>query len=67
MIKVAATNMACRVCDMAIQAHGAAGVGPDSGIAYAYAQARALRFADGPDEVHRRQIARLELKGHLNA
>jgi len=67
MIKVAATNMACQVCDMAIQAHGAAGVGPDSGIAYAYAQARALRFADGPDEVHRRQIARLELKGHLDA
>jgi acyl-CoA dehydrogenase len=64
MIKVAATNLACQVIDRAIQAHGAGGVSQDFNLAYAYAQARALRFADGPDEVHRTQIARLELKKH---
>jgi acyl-CoA dehydrogenase len=62
MIKVAAPKMACTVIDWAIQAHGGAGVSGDFGLAYAYAQARALRLADGPDEVHRNQIARLELK-----
>ncbi len=62
MIKVMATNMACTIIDWAIQAHGGGGVSQDFGLAYAYAQARALRFADGPDEVHRAQIARLELK-----
>jgi acyl-CoA dehydrogenase len=62
MIKVMATNMACQVIDWAIQAHGGGGVSQDFGLAHAYAQARALRFADGPDEVHRAQIARLELK-----
>ncbi len=62
MIKVAAPTMACQVIDWAIQAHGAAGVSDDYGLAYAYAQARTLRLADGPDEVHCRQIARLELK-----
>lgn len=61
MIKVAAPNMACRVIDWAIQAHGGAGVSGDFPLAYAYAQARTLRLADGPDEVHRDQIARLEL------
>jgi acyl-CoA dehydrogenase len=61
MIKIAAPNMACQVLDWAIQAHGAAGVGDDFGLAYAYAAARALRFADGPDEVHRNQLGRLEL------
>src|SRR5579872_7342938 len=61
MIKIAAPNMACQVLDWAIQAHGAAGVCDDFGLAYAYAAARALRFADGPDEVHRNQLGRLEL------
>ncbi len=62
MIKVAAPNMACKVIDWAIQMHGGGGVSDDFGLAYAYAQARTLRLADGPDEVHRDQIARLELK-----
>jgi acyl-CoA dehydrogenase len=62
MIKVAAPNMACRVLDWAIQAFGGAGVTEDYGLAYAYASARSLRLADGPDEVHRNQIARLEMK-----
>jgi acyl-CoA dehydrogenase len=61
MIKVAAPTMACRVIDWAMQVHGAAGVCDDFGLAFFYAQARTLRFADGPDEVHRNQIARLEL------
>jgi acyl-CoA dehydrogenase len=61
MIKVAATNMACQVIDWAIQVHGGGGVSDDFGLAYSYARARMLRFADGPDEVHRDQIARLEL------
>ncbi len=64
MIKVAAPNMACRVIDWAMQAHGAAGVCDDFQLAFFYAQARTLRFADGPDEVHRNQIARLELAPH---
>jgi len=62
MIKVAAPLMACKVIDWAIQMHGAAGVCDDHGLAYAYANARTLRLADGPDEVHRDQIARLEMK-----
>jgi len=62
MIKVAAPNMACQVIDWAIQVHGGGGVSDDFGLAYAYARARSLRFADGPDEVHRDQIARLEMK-----
>lgn len=61
MIKVAAPNMACKVIDWAIQAHGAAGVSDDFVLANYYAHARKLRFADGPDEVHRNQIGRLEL------
>jgi acyl-CoA dehydrogenase len=60
-IKIAAADMACQVIDWAIQAHGAAGLCEDFDLASAYAQARALRLADGPDEVHRNQIARLEL------
>jgi acyl-CoA dehydrogenase len=64
MIKVAAPLMACQVIDWAIQMHGAAGVCDDHGLAYAYANARTLRLADGPDEVHRDQIARLEMKRH---
>jgi acyl-CoA dehydrogenase len=61
MIKVAAPNMACRVIDWAIQAHGAAGLSEDFILANYYAHARKLRFADGPDEVHRNQIGRIEL------
>jgi acyl-CoA dehydrogenase len=61
MIKVAAPTMACQVIDWAMQVHGAAGVCDDFQLAFFYAQARSLRFADGPDEVHRNQIARLEL------
>ena len=64
MIKVAAPNMACKVTDWAIQAHGGGGVTTDFGLAKMYANARLLRLADGPDEVHRNQIARLELKRH---
>jgi acyl-CoA dehydrogenase len=63
MIKVAALNMATRVIDRAIQAHGAAGVSQDFGLARVYALNRALRFGDGPDEVHRNQVAKLELRG----
>jgi acyl-CoA dehydrogenase len=62
MIKVAAPIMACQVLDWAIQAHGGGGVSDDFGLAYAYAQARILRLADGPDEVHRNQIGKLELR-----
>jgi len=64
MIKVAAPAMACRVIDWAIQAHGAAGVSGDFPLAYDYAQVRTLRFADGPDEVHRQAIAKLELAAY---
>jgi acyl-CoA dehydrogenase len=61
MIKVAAPTMACQVLDWAIQAHGGAGVCDDFGLAHAYANARTLRLADGPDEVHLNQLGRLEL------
>jgi acyl-CoA dehydrogenase len=64
MIKVAAPNVALQIIDWAIQAHGGAGVSDDFGLAYAYASARTLRIADGPDEVHRNQIGRLELRKH---
>ena len=64
MIKVAAPVMACQVIDWAMQVHGAAGVSDDFPLAFFYAQARTLRFADGPDEVHRNQIAKLELAEH---
>ncbi|MFI5022450.1 MAG: acyl-CoA dehydrogenase family protein [Alphaproteobacteria bacterium] len=62
MIKVIAPNMALQVIDRAIQVHGGGGVCEDFGLAHAWAQARTLRLADGPDEVHAAQIARLELK-----
>src|SRR5258708_7062550 len=64
MIKVAAPIMALKVIDDAIQAFGAAGVSEAAGLARAYASIRTLRLADGPDEVHRRAIARLEFKKH---
>jgi acyl-CoA dehydrogenase len=62
MIKVAVPNMAQRVIDRAIQAHGAGGVSEDFGLASAWAIARAVRFTDGPDEVHREAIAKVELR-----
>ena len=65
MIKVKAPIMALKIIDDAIQAHGGGGVSNDFGLAYAYAGIRTLRLADGPDEVHRRTIARLELKKHM--
>jgi acyl-CoA dehydrogenase len=61
MIKVAAPTMACQVIDWAMQVHGGGGVSDDFPLAAAYAAARTLRFADGPDEVHREQIGKLEL------
>ena len=61
MIKVVAPNVACKVIDWAIQAYGAAGV-HDEFLVGAYASARSLRLADGPDEVHRNAIAKLELR-----
>ncbi|REJ08141.1 acyl-CoA dehydrogenase [Halobacillus trueperi] len=61
MIKVVAPNMALKVIDRAIQAHGGAGVSDDFTLAAQWANSRTLRLADGPDEVHRRQIAKLEL------
>ena len=64
MIKVSAPNVALQVIDWAIQAHGGGGVSEDFGLAYAFAHARTLRLADGPDEVHRNQIGRLELRKH---
>ncbi len=62
LIKIVAPNMACKVIDWAIQAHGGAGVTNDTPLALLYAWARSIRIADGPDEVHRAQIGRAELK-----
>ena len=64
MIKVIAPNMALRVIDRAIQAHGGGGVSDDFGLAMAWAHSRTLRLADGPDEVHRAAIGKIELKKH---
>jgi acyl-CoA dehydrogenase len=64
MIKVAAPKMLCQIIDWAIQAHGAAGLTPDFGLAYAYARARSMRIVDGPDEVHRNQLAKMELSAY---
>jgi acyl-CoA dehydrogenase len=63
--KVAVPNMTLRVLDRAIQLHGGGGVSQEFWLAAAWAHARTLRFADGPDEVHRRQIGRLELRKHM--
>jgi acyl-CoA dehydrogenase len=65
MIKVAAPTMALQVIDWAMQAHGGAGISGDFPLAAAYAQARTLRYADGPDEVHRNAIAKQELGRYL--
>ena len=58
--------MACKVIDWAIQAFGAAGVSAEYGLSYQYANARLIRIADGPDEVHRDQIARLEMSTYTD-
>lgn len=67
MIKVVAPRMACEVIDWAIQVHGGGGMCDDFPLAYAYASARTLRFADGPDEVHRNAIAKAELARYAAA
>jgi acyl-CoA dehydrogenase len=61
MIKVVAPSMACQVIDWAMQVHGGGGMCQDFPLAYYYTIARTLRFADGPDEVHRNAIAKMEL------
>jgi alkylation response protein AidB-like acyl-CoA dehydrogenase len=66
MIKVAAPRIALKVIDDAIQAHGGMGVTTDAGLAKLYAGIRTLRLADGPDEVHCRAIARLEMRKYMN-
>lgn len=65
MIKVIAPSMACQIIDWAMQVHGGAGVCDDFPLAAMYASSRTLRFADGPDEVHRNAIAKLELSKHI--
>ncbi len=67
MIKVAAPNVALKIIDQAIQAFGGAGVSDEAGLAKDYANIRTLRLADGPDEVHNRAIARLELRKYANS
>ena len=67
MIKVKAPNMALKIIDDAIQAYGGGGVSDEAGLASAYAGIRTLRLADGPDEVHNRAIARLEVRKYANA
>jgi acyl-CoA dehydrogenase len=63
-IKVVVPRMACTVIDRAMQVHGGAAMSDDTPLAYFYAWARALRFADGPDEVHIRSVAREEIGRH---
>jgi acyl-CoA dehydrogenase len=65
--KVAVPNMLCKVVDWAIQLHGGGGVTTDFGLGFAYAHARVLRLVDGPDEVHRNQLGRAELKKYQAA
>ena len=65
MVKVAAPLMALKVVDEAMQIHGGMGISQDTPLAWMWTQLRTLRFADGPDAVHRRQVARAELKNHM--
>ena len=67
MIKVVAPNVACQVTDRAIQVCGGGGVSQEYHLAFAYAHSRTLRLADGPDEVHRETVAKVELKKHQGA
>jgi acyl-CoA dehydrogenase len=64
MIKVVAPTVACQVIDWAMQVYGGAGMCQDTPLAYFYTLSRTLRFADGPDEVHRNAIAKIELGKH---
>jgi acyl-CoA dehydrogenase len=66
MIKILAPNVAQQVIDWAIQAHGGGGVSDDFPLAWMYSWNRTLRLADGPDEVHRNQLAKLELAKHMS-
>ena len=66
MIKVAAPNMALEVIDRAMQLFGGAGISQDTPLSYFWSRMRAMRYADGPDEVHRRQIARMELRRQMD-
>jgi acyl-CoA dehydrogenase len=66
MIKVAGPRIALKIIDDAIQAHGGGGVTTDFGLAKAYSGIRSLRIADGPDEVHNRQIAQMEMRKYTN-
>jgi acyl-CoA dehydrogenase len=66
-IKVIAPLMALKVVDEAMQVHGAAGISQDFPLAAMWANLRTLRFVDGPDAVHRRQVARMELRKYANA
>ena len=66
MIKVVAPNIACQIIDWAIQVHGGGGVSSDFPLAMMYAHSRTLRLADGPDEVHRVAVAKLELAKHMS-
>ena len=66
MIKIVAPNMACQIIDWAIQAHGGGGVSQDFPLAYSYAHQRTLRLADGPDEVHRNSLSKLEYARHMS-
>ena len=65
MIKIVAPNMACQIIDWAIQAHGGGGISQDFPLAFSWAHQRTLRFADGPDEVHRNSLAKLEYARHM--
>jgi acyl-CoA dehydrogenase len=65
MIKIVAPSMALKVIDWAMQVHGGMGVSQDTPLAYMWAGQRTLRFADGPDEVHRNSLAKLELARHM--
>jgi len=67
MIKVIAPNIGLKIVDRAIQAHGAAGVSQDTFLAAAWAGLRTLRLADGPDEVHRESVAKMELSKYKTA
>jgi acyl-CoA dehydrogenase len=64
MVKVAVPNMAAKVIDGAIQAHGGGGTRNDVGLAHVDAMSRVLRLAEGPDEVHRDQLGKMELRKH---
>lgn len=67
MIKIVAPKMTCDIVDRAIQTHGGAGISSDHSLGYMYANARTLRLADGPDEVHMTQLAKGEILSQTHA